>query len=100
MKHTCDILNLHRETDSRDENIVEPVLVYLEEKYNLKIIRDSIWYGCFKLLKSTPKMLLIANENGAVENMIIMMLAHHMGITTVTLISEGLNYYSPKIHPV
>lgn len=94
MKHKCDILNLEWETDSRDENIVEPVLVYLEEKYSLRIIRDSIWYGCFKLLKYKPKMLLIANETGAIENVTIMMLAHRMGITTVSLISEGLNYYT------
>ena len=95
-RHACDILNLEWETNSRDENIIEPVLVYLEERYNLKIIRDSIWYGYFKLLKYKPKMLLISNENGAVENVIIMMLAHYMGITTVSLISEGLNYYSEK----
>ena len=92
MKHKVDILNLEWETDSRDTNIVEPILVSLEDRFGYSIKRDSIWYAFFKILKYRPKALIMSNEVGAVENYYVCRFAYSLGIKTMVLISEGLNY--------
>lgn len=92
MRHKVDILNLEWETDSRDTNIVDPVLVSLEDRYGYSVKRDSIWYGFYKLLKYRPKVLLMSNELGAVENTYLCRFAYAVGIRVIVLISEGLNY--------
>lgn len=86
----CDILNLEWGTNTRDTNIVEPVLVSLEERFGYKVVRSSIWYGLFKILRYNPKALLISNDTGAVENVRMFQLANSLGIKTITLVSEGL----------
>lgn len=91
----CDILSMEWDSQGRDIHIVEPVLCYLEKEYNLSVMRDSIWYGEYKLLKYKPKMLIIANATGASNNFNIMKLADKLGIKTVELISEGV-YAKPK----
>ena len=85
----CDILNLEFTSKGRDIDIIEPVLSYLELKYKLKIVRESLFNLEFKLLKYNPKMLVISNEIGAYENFIAVKLASKLGIKIVTLISEG-----------
>lgn len=92
MKHKVDILNLEWETGSRDENIIEPVLVSLEERFGYTIIRDSIWYAFFKLLKYRPRILVMSNEIGAIENVCICRFAYAIGLKTIVLRSEGLNF--------
>ena len=91
----CDILNLEWGTNSRDTNIIDPVLVSLEERYGYQIVRSSIWYGLFKILYYRPKLLLIANDNGGIENVRMYQAAHSLGIKTATLISEGLWFSLP-----
>lgn len=86
----CDILSLEWISNGRDIHIVEPVLCYLEKEYNLKVVRDSIWYGEYKLIKYKPKMLIIANAVGASNNFNITKLAHKLGIVTVEMVSEGV----------
>ena len=61
----CDVLNLEWGSNTRDTNIVEPVLISLEERYGYKVIRSSIWYGLFKILRYRPKSLIISNDTGA-----------------------------------
>ena len=92
MKHQVDILNLEWATDSRDTNIVEPVLVSLEDRYGYTVKRDSIWYAIHKILKYRPKILIMSNESGAVENYYACRFAYAMGIKVIVFISEGLNY--------
>ncbi len=95
LRHKIDILNLEWETDSRDTNITDPILVSLRDRFNYTIRTDSIWYGTLKLLIYKPKVLLIANESGAIENCILCRFAKFLGIKTMVLISEGLNLMSP-----
>ncbi len=85
----CDILNLEWGSSGRDIHIVEPVLSYIEIKFGLNVVRESIWHGELKLLKYRPKVLLISNSTGATNNFRIVKLAHLIGIKTVALISEG-----------
>ena len=87
---SCDILSLEWNSDGRDIHIVEPVLCYLESHYKMTVVRDSIWYGEFKLLKYRPKILVIANATGASNNFNIMKLADKLGIITVEFVSEGV----------
>ena len=92
MKHQVDILNFEWATDSRDTNITDPILVSLRDRFGYTIAAESIWYAFCKLLKFRPKLLLMSNEVGAFENYFICRVAYALGIKTVVLISEGLNY--------
>jgi hypothetical protein len=47
----CDILSMEWRSSGRDIHITEPVLSYLEIKYNLIIIRESIWDGIWIIIK-------------------------------------------------
>ncbi len=85
----CDILNLEWASKGRDIDIVEPVLSYLELKYGLKIVRESILNAEYKLLKYKPKVFIISNEIGAFENVNAVKFASKIGIKVVTLVSEG-----------
>ena len=88
-KIDCDILNFEWGTNSRDTNIVEPVLCYLEKYYNLKIIRESYEMFMWKLEHIRPRMVLVSNYMGAKENVLLVKRANDLGIKTVSLISEG-----------
>lgn len=90
MKHKVDILNLEWETDSRDSNIVDPVLVSLEDRYGYTVQRASIWQYFSKILWYRPRILLIANDIGATPNFLAFYFADKLGIQTISLISEGL----------
>lgn len=92
LKYKTDILNLEWETDSRDTNITDPILVSLEDRFGYNVKTDSIWYAFYKILKYRPKVLLMSNEVGAIENYYICRFAYSIGIKTIVLISEGLNY--------
>lgn len=85
----CDILNLEWSSSGRDIDIIEPVLLYLERKYSLNIIRDSMADYAYKVIKYKPKMVLISNGIGAVRNKNLMRLSSKLGIKVVTLIAEG-----------
>lgn len=89
MQSRCDILNLEWSTNSRDSNIVEPVLCYLEMYEHLKIIRTNYENMLWKLNYYAPKMLVISNYIGAPENTMLARQAHTMGIKVVSMISEG-----------
>lgn len=84
-----DVLNFEFTTMSRDTNIVEPVLCYLEVKHKFNIIRESYTNYMLKLYKYRPKMLILSNYTGAPENFKVAKQAHKMGIKVVSLISEG-----------
>lgn len=90
MKHKVDILNLEWATNSRDTNIVDPVLVSLHDRYGYSIKCSSVWYGLFKILWYKPRILIMANDIGAMENVKLFYFAKKLGILTVSLISEGL----------
>lgn len=96
MKKKVDILNLEWESNGRDANIIEPVLVALEDRYGYSIVRSSIWYGVIKLLYYRPKVLLMSNQMGAINNYTIFYIAHKLGIITIALISEGMPVRSRK----
>ena len=80
LKYKTDILNLEWETDSRDTNITDPILVSLEDRFGYNVKTDSIWYAFYKILKYRPKVLLMSNEVGAVENYFICRFAYSIGI--------------------
>ena len=61
----CDVLNLEWASKGRDIDIVEPVLSFLEIKFDFKVVRESILNAEFKLLKYRPKLLVISNAVGA-----------------------------------
>ncbi len=94
MSHSVDILNLEWETDSRDTNIVDPVLCSLSDRYNYSIKCGSVWYFLFKLLYYRPKVLLISNDSGSLINVNVFKFANMLGIKTISMISEGLHYKS------
>ena len=96
VRHKVDILNFEWATDSRDTNITDPILVSLRDRFGYTITAESIWYAFFKLLKYRPKLLLMSNEVGAFENYFVCRAAYALGIKTVVLISEGLNYECKK----
>lgn len=85
-----DILDLEYSSKGRDIDISEPVLSFLELKYNLRIIRKC----CFRdwpyyLLKYRPKIVFIANGIGSIPQFNIVKTAHYLGIKVVTHFSEG-----------
>lgn len=90
MKHKVDILNLEWETNSRDSNIVDPVLVSLEDRYGYTVKRASIWHFLSKILWYRPRILLMANDIGSTLNVDAFYFADKLGIQTISLISEGL----------
>lgn len=92
----CDILNLEWASKGRDIDIVEPVLSYLEIKYNLNIKRGSIAFFEQELWSANPRIFLIASDIGASENLIAAKLASNFGIKVVTLTSEGDYIEDPK----
>lgn len=85
----CDILNLEWASSGRDIDIVEPILCYLEKKYQLVVVRESIARYELKLLKYRPKILLLADATGAPENFELTKMASKLGILVVTLVAEG-----------
>ncbi len=88
-RHKCDILNLEWVTNSRDTNIVEPVLSYLELAYDVQIVRSSYENYLWKIIYYKPRMLVLSNYNGDRWNFIATKQAYAMGIKTIALISEG-----------
>ncbi|WP_373077089.1 BFO_1060 family glycosyltransferase [Fusobacterium varium] len=88
-KKMCDILSLDANSKGRDTHILEPVLVYLEKKYKLQIIRASILEGVKLILLKKPKMLLLPNNIGSPEHFRISKFASKLKIKIVTLDSEG-----------
>lgn len=96
MRRRVDILNLEWATDSRDTNIVDPVLFSLHDRFKYSVVCDSIWYFLLKLLWYRPRVLLISNDVGATINVNAFRFAKFLGIMTVTLSSEGLHYQSLK----
>lgn len=91
-----DILNLEWPQSDRDLNIVTPVLVYLNKKYNIKYKTLSIFNGYYYVLKYQPKLVLISNFNGALINEDIVKLLYISGTKVISLISEGnVSEYNP-----
>lgn len=88
-KTSIVILNCEWTTKSRDTNIVEPVLCYLEDKYNIDVIRTNYKNFLWKLMYYRPDALLLSNYVGAPENLKLMRTANRRGIKTFSLISEG-----------
>lgn len=89
-KTNCDILNLEWASKGRDIDIVEPVLSYLELKHpGLRIVRESIADFEWKLIKYSPKLLLLSDSRGGGENFQAAKLAHHLGIKVASLMAEG-----------
>ena len=84
-----DILNFEWRANSRDTNIIEPVLCYIEQKYGLNVVRESYNNYMLKLFNIRPRMILLSNYTGAPENFLLAKQAHKMGILVVSLISEG-----------
>ena len=85
-----DVLDLEYASKGRDIDISEPVLSYLELKYNFNIVRKC----CFKdwpyyLLKYKPRIVFIANGIGSLHHFNIVKTAHYLGIKVVTHFSEG-----------
>lgn len=90
MKNNVDILDLEYSSKGRDVDIAEPILSYLELKYNLKIVRKcsfSNWQ--YYLLKYRPKVIFIANGVGSIPQFHIVKTAHFLGSKVVTHCSEG-----------
>lgn len=68
MMHRVDILDLEYSSKGRDVDIAEPILSYLELKYNLKIVRKcSALDWQYYLLKYRPKIVFIANGVGSIS---------------------------------
>lgn len=85
----CDVLSLELYSTGRDIDIVEPVLIYLEYKYSLKVVRCSGDNYGYYLLKYQPKLLLISNSVGSDYKTSAVKLASLLGIRVVSLVSEG-----------
>jgi len=85
----CDILNAEWASTGRDINIIEPILVYLEMKYGLRVERISIADFEYALLRLKPRMVVIASGAGADINVEVMKLASKLSFKVVSLISEG-----------
>ena len=85
----CDVLSLELYSLGRDIDIVEPILIYLEYKYSLKIARASGEDYGYYLLKYRPKLLLISNSVGSAYKTEAVKLASLLGIKVVSLVSEG-----------
>lgn len=84
-----DILNLEWPKSDRDLHIVTPIVVYLRKRYGLQCETKSIFNGYYYLIRYRPKLLLISNFSGAILNHELVKAAYQMGITVVSLISEG-----------
>lgn len=85
----CDVLSLELYSLGRAIDIVEPILIYLEYKYSLKIARASGEDYGYYLLKYRPKLLLISNSVGSAYKTEAVKLASLLGIKVVSLVSEG-----------
>ena len=90
MMHRVDILDLEYSSKGRDVDIAEPILSYLELKYNLKIVRKcSALDWQYYLLKYRPKIVFIANGVGSISQFYIVKTAYFLGAKVVTHCSEG-----------
>ena len=90
MSKKIDILDLEYASKGRDVDISEPILSYLELKYDLNIVRKcSVQNWQYYLLKYRPQMVFIANGVGALPHFQIVKTAHYLGIKVVTHFSEG-----------
>jgi len=85
-----DILDLEYSSKGRDVDISEPILSYLENKYNLKIVRRCCYKNWqYYLLKYKPKIVFIANGIGSLHHFNIVKTAYYLGLKVVTHLSEG-----------
>jgi hypothetical protein len=87
--NSIDILDLEWPKSDRDLNIVTPILVYLNKKYNIKYKTVSIFNGYYYVLKYRPKLVVVSNFCGSIVNESIVKLLYLSGIKVVSLISEG-----------
>lgn len=86
---TIDVLNLEWfGTPSRDRVMASLVCAYLR-KTGLNVIEGSIFDGYHLLRKTKPKVLFMSNTVGADINFEIMRYAAKLGITGLSLTSEG-----------
>ncbi len=91
MNEQVDILNFEFSTKGiRDIGIVEPILSYLELKYNLKVVRENISNNFCKIInKHKPKLILVSNGIGTSNHFEMVKYATLKGIKVVTCIAEG-----------
>ena len=66
--NSIDILDLEWPRSDRDLNIVTPILVYLNKKYNIKYKIVSIFNGYYYVLKYNPKLVVVSNFCGSIVN--------------------------------
>ncbi len=91
MAKQTDILNFEYSTRGiRDIGIVEPVLSYLELKYNLTVVRKSISDNFCKLIDEYhPKVIVTAHGIGTTNHHEMVKYASMKGIKVITFIAEG-----------
>lgn len=85
----CDVLNVEWSSKGRDIDIVEPVLYWLEKKYKLKVARCCISDYFIEIIRYRPKAILLSNGGGGEINVEVVKLAAMLGISVITLVSEG-----------
>lgn len=91
MSDRTDILNFEFSTRRiRDIGIIEPVLSYLELKFELITKRYWVLDNFPEIIdRENPKMIVMANGIGTTEHFEIVKYAKLKGIKVVTMISEG-----------
>lgn len=85
----CDILSLELYSSGRDIHIVEPVLVDLEKRYHLSVIRKSGFFPELSIIKHKPKLLLLSNGEGSYYKYIATKIASRLGVAVITFVSES-----------
>src|SRR6186713_1166138 len=91
MSEKVDILNFEFSTRGiRDIGIVEPVLSYLELKYDLKIVRACISDNFCEIIKThSPKIIVVAHGIGTTNHYEMVKYASMKGIKVITFVAEG-----------
>lgn len=91
MSEKVDILNFEYSTRGiRDIGIVEPVLSYLELKYNLTVARECISDNfCQIINRYNPRIIVTAHGIGTINHHEMVKYASMMGIKVITFIAEG-----------
>ena len=84
-----DVISLEwTSTPTRDRVTATIICNYLRLQ-GLRVVETSVWDGFQALHETRPRLLMITNTVGAVENLQLMRYAKRRNISGVSLVSEG-----------
>ena len=96
-ENSIDILYLNMTSYGRDIDIMQPVIVALQERFNLTVVQENLHLYSFAILKYRPKAVLFAAMSGNEAILEVSRVLKQLNIPIISLVTEGDYLPDPSI---